>query len=123
MPVLPEGEWERLWGLASGEVRWEGVVKRRPGGEGGEKGGEKVRLGGGKISRPHVITGRFMRRLWGRILSLCPVMTRSVERAAGWEVKWGDVQKSRKVGLGLRREGKMFMFAGVDERGKRIPQM
>lgn len=78
MAPLPRNVWERLCGLAKGDIRWEGPVKRRsrPKGEYWwqyDVGMESHR-GEGRISRPHAISRRYMQRLWSKILAQCPRM-------------------------------------------------
>ncbi|KAL9128918.1 MAG: hypothetical protein Q9217_002508 [Psora testacea] len=118
MPPLPLDERERLRRLALGEEQWEGPVLRRKGGSGDGKIARRPHMTDKGMSRPHVITPRFMRRLWGKLLSQCPGVRHNEAKRDGQEVLWTDVQKTRAVGLQPSSEGRMAMFAGVDEKGK-----
>ncbi|KAL9628038.1 MAG: hypothetical protein Q9164_007413 [Protoblastenia rupestris] len=122
-PPLPMEEWQSLQRLASGEQHWDRPVmrRRRQAGSGSDEDdpGMKTHFTDrGAISRPHAITPRMMRRLWGSILAQCPAMRRKEANVEEWEVLWADVQKDRGVGVNVRGEGRMAMFAGVDEKGK-----
>jgi len=120
MPPLPEVEWERLRKLASGESPWEGHVPRR--GQVGTEGYAKGTVRGqGFRSTPHVLTPRYMRRLWAKIFAQCPLMRPNPIMRTGWEVKWGDVKGGKAMALKPKTQfnGSGFaMFEGVDESGK-----
>ena len=124
MPPLPEDEWNRLKGLASGEAQWDGPVSRR-----GQK--EKVGFkhgtfrgmsaaGFGLRSSPHELTPRYMRRLWSKIFAQCPLMKPNKARKMGWDVRWGDIHDNKTFVLQSRDEKALAMFEGVDDRGKVI---
>lgn len=78
MAPLPQDMWERLCGLAEGDIDWKGPVKRRsrPKGEYWWQYdvGMETHRGEGKISRPHTISRRYMQRLWSKVLAQCPRM-------------------------------------------------
>ncbi|KAL9104293.1 MAG: hypothetical protein Q9163_000734 [Psora crenata] len=118
MPPLPLEQWERLRRLASGEERWEGPVPRRKGGSGEDEVGGRSYLTDRGMSRPHTITPRFMRRLWGKILAQCPALKEDEKKSHLWRVLWANVQKERDVGMRPATRGCMDMFAGVNENGK-----
>ena len=111
LPPLPREEWQRLGDLAAGTVQWGGEVPRR--------GKEKRGVGRVHGENPHRVTGRFMRRLWGRVFVQCPVMEEKEE--GGWVVRWGKVEGG-EVGRGREGRGSenLFLFEGVDEHGRRL---
>ncbi|MCJ1282169.1 hypothetical protein MMC26_001492 [Xylographa opegraphella] len=118
LPPLPRAEWERLRGLAAGRGAWGGAVMRRAGagpgrGDGVGRTGWERRAGAGN---PHVLSRRFMRRMWERVFVQCPVMEWDAG-VGGWMVKWGEVERGRR---GARGVGPMFLFEGVDEEGRRV---
>ncbi|KAF2402023.1 hypothetical protein EJ06DRAFT_508313 [Trichodelitschia bisporula] len=98
LPPLPEHEVQRLRGLVEGTIPWEGVpeLRARPGG--GKPASltnydvEKLLTVGKKvpgITRGHVITSRFMRRLWAMILSQSPLLSWDA-KAGRWRVTVGS---------------------------------
>ncbi|KAI9793253.1 MAG: hypothetical protein M1816_000674 [Peltula sp. TS41687] len=128
MPPLPEEEWARLRDLSNGRLAWEGVVKRRrrveeedANGRGGRALTERLfeapldklryRLVEGD---PHRLTGRFMRRLWGKVFMQCPRVRWGGE-GKGWEVVWGmDELDSRKVRT-VSRDELMNLLGEVED--------
>ncbi|KAK7518285.1 uncharacterized protein IWZ02DRAFT_380451 [Phyllosticta citriasiana] len=103
-PPLPENEWNRLRGLVSQQIPWEGLKPRRA--RAPEYLGESplppaasekllrhqldieklpTKMPG--LERAIRITPRTMRRLWARIFSQCPVMWYDAERKK-WDAKW-----------------------------------
>ncbi len=119
MPPLPEKDWHELRKLATGEIPWEGPVPCR--------GQDKKRVFKddlmrypGLLSSPHVLTPRYMRRMWARIFGQCPLMTPSATSRSGWLVKWGDTRDYQKLVLPPKDHGTnpSAMFEGVDEDGK-----
>lgn len=122
MPPLPESEWKRLRGLASGEIQWEGPVRRRESVEvkGLNTGTFRGTMTGGAkfVSSPHELTPRYMKRLWAKIFAQCPLMERNEFRKSGWDIRWGDVNFTRDLALHPEKQASMAMFEGVDERGK-----
>ena len=122
MPPLPEDEWHRLRRLASGETQWEGPVRRRGHVKVDQFKHDIVRgtiVGGtGFVSSPHVLTPRYMRRLWAKLLAQCPLMKSNESRKLGWDIQWGDIQGSKIVKLQPRAGHNSAMFEGVDENGR-----
>lgn len=131
-PPLPSQEWELLQGLVNGTVPWS-LPKRRKAPErketppgsppilhpeflvtGPKKGFTFQRWSRG---RPHIITSRFMQRVWNRISVLCPAMTWEPSQET-WNIQWG----SAKAGLPLALEQKKSssLFNGVDSKGKTV---
>ena len=119
MPPLPEKDWHELRKLATGETPWEGPVPRR--------GQDKKRVFKddlmrypGLLSSPHVLTPRYMRRMWARIFGQCPLMTPNEKSRTGWHVKWGDMREDMKLVLPSKNHGTnpLALFEGVDEHGK-----
>ena len=106
MAPLPQDMWERLCGLAKGGIYWEGPVKRRsrPKGEYWWQYdvGTETHKGEGKISRPHIISRRYMQRLWSKVLAQSPRM--EVKVAEGQHVET-DEQKMKSDDLIRHEEG------------------
>ena len=127
MPPLPEGEWKRLRGLASGTIRWEGPIPRRGPDKGDvfNDGTFKGTLTGGQrfLSRPHQLTPRYMRRLWAKVFAQCPLMKKNESARSGWEIIWGDTKNNTEVSFQPMRGGDMAMFEGVDAKGKILPRV
>ncbi|KAK7548610.1 hypothetical protein IWX49DRAFT_501089 [Phyllosticta citricarpa] len=99
-PPLPENEWNRLRGLVSQQIPWEGLKPRRARApevqehwqlrlsEEGSKEEKVARLAQAAGSHRAIrITPRTLRRLWARIFSQCPVMWYDAERKK-WDAKW-----------------------------------
>jgi len=122
MPPLPEKEWNRLRGLASGETQWKGPVPRRAptDGKGFNTGIVRGTITGGTgfVSSPHDLTPRYMRRLWTKLFAQCPLMKPDEARKLGWDIRWGDVQGTKEVALTPGKPENLAMFEGVDEKGK-----
>ncbi len=122
LPPLPEKEWIRLRGLASGEMQWEGPVPRRAPrvGKGFNTGIVRGTITGGTgfVSSPHELTPRYMRRLWAKLFAQCPLMMPDEARKLGWDIRWGDVDETKEFALKTGKPGNMAMFEGVDEHGK-----
>lgn len=120
MPPLPQNDWEHLRKLATGEAAWHGSIPRRGPSEEDGVGLAQFRSPTGAMSRPHEITPRYMRRLWTRIFTQCPLMKENTSKSSGWEVIWGESQKKEEVTLGLKANWRNTMFEGVDENGRKI---
>ena len=121
MPPLPLPERNRLRSLASGEALWSGPIPRRKGRQlkaADDAGLRSHMTKKGGISRPHALTPRFMRRLWGKLLAQCPVLVEDERKKEGLHVLWSDVQKEREIGVVPATGGMMKMFEGVDARGR-----
>ena len=125
LPPLPEEEWIRLRGLASGDIRWEGPIRQRglDKRDGFNNGGFRGTLTGGQrfLSKPHQLTPRYMRRLWTKILAQCPLMKKTELAKSGWDIRWGDTKLSAELSFQPVEEGNLAMFAGVDTKGKVLP--
>lgn len=103
LPPLPSHDYERLYNLAMGITPFPGVPLRRA-----SKTLPQTELISQKeiasylqpiehveklpIEERHKITARFMRRLWMRVLRLCPVMTQN-ETTKRWDVQWFTIGK------------------------------
>lgn len=122
MPPLPEPEWKRLRGLASGQLRWEGPVPRRApftaiGFNTGIVRGP-ISSGHSFHSSPHELTARYMRRLWTKLFAQCPLMRPSEAKKLGWDVRWGEIHGTKEVALQPQSPVHTAMFNGVDDHGK-----
>ncbi len=84
----------------------------------GNGGKPKTHPSRNRKEQPHLITKRLMRRLWGKVLSQCPVMSWDTAKER-WRVEWGAVDRAMVeirgpvVGVGGRG-----WFEGVDEMGR-----
>ena len=139
MPPLEAAEWERLQGLAAGDVRWDGPVLQRKLGTARSAdachSSSKVALrdlphrlttSNERIvekeqhpeinSRPHQLTPRFMRRLWNDVFQKCPRLDWDFERKK-WAVTWGDVEKQAVLAFDPHKEPPLSVFEGVDDDG------
>ncbi|KAL8996207.1 MAG: hypothetical protein Q9169_004229 [Polycauliona sp. 2 TL-2023] len=139
MPPLEAAEWDRLQGLAAGNVRWDGPIPQRklrnvPSGD-SESSFNRVALhhlshrltaSTGRVvekekhpdinSRPHQLTPRFMRRLWSNIFQKCPRLDWNIERKK-WDVTWGNVEKQAQLAIDPHKELFLDVFDGVDDEG------
>ncbi|KAL8669647.1 MAG: hypothetical protein Q9168_005773 [Polycauliona sp. 1 TL-2023] len=139
MPPLEAAEWDRLQGLAAGNVRWDGPISRRKL-RAVDSGGSpcsfdmpalnhlphRLTASTGAIvekgkhpemtSRPHQLTARFMRRLWSDIFRKCPRLDWNHERKK-WDVTWGNVEKQAGLAIGPHKELLSDIFDGVDDDG------
>ena len=84
LPPLPLQEWERLRDLAHGKIVWPGPPPRR------NKTGRVARRV--NQSNPHLLTPRFMRRMWSSIFLQCPLLFWDPKKSS-WTVKWGKLGK------------------------------
>ncbi|MCJ1235880.1 hypothetical protein MMC14_003854 [Varicellaria rhodocarpa] len=109
-PPLPIQEWRRLRDLAIGEIDWSGPITRR--------GNSLQTLAISNVRNPHQLTARYMRRMWSKVFSQCPVMTWDNVKSQ-WKVRWGSIDGMRPLSV-LERESDQAvgLFQGVDERGK-----
>ncbi|KAI4137945.1 MAG: hypothetical protein LQ341_004894 [Variospora aurantia] len=144
MPPLSAYEWERLRGLASGEIRWDGPVPRRRLGttaaeivEAGESSNRPLAMYSHVPHRltsstarivekgrhrdtntnPHELTPRLMRGMWSRVFQKCPRLDWSDEKGK-WVVTWGRMGKQADLVFDAQKEIPNGMFDGVDEDGK-----
>lgn len=143
MPPLPGPEWERLHGLSTGTIPWEGPVPRRKLGTTSAVGTRDssnhlaprniphrltsstervVEYGRHEENRtnPHELTPRLMRGMWSKVLKACPRLDWSLERKQ-WVVTWGHRGKKADLILDAQRNVPDDVFDGVDDRGKAIP--
>ncbi|KAF1997810.1 hypothetical protein P154DRAFT_272260 [Amniculicola lignicola CBS 123094] len=140
LPPLPEKEFDRLRGLATGEIKWrDGVKPRNPAVELNTvlvtsedrthaliedalflpKPSLADRPAGRGKSRPSTINRRFMKRMYMSIYILSCKLVWSEERSR-WNAEWG----SRKHAGPLQPYTSPVdasLFSGVDHRGK-VPQ-
>ncbi|KAL8761550.1 MAG: hypothetical protein Q9184_002344 [Pyrenodesmia sp. 2 TL-2023] len=143
VPPLPAAEWERLRGLASGEIPWDGPVPLRKLGttdkqaESAESLAARFVLGNSIPHRltssnarvvekgrheeirtnPHNITPRFMRSMWSKVFLKCPRLDWSEEKQK-WLVTWGRMGKQSKLVFHPQKAIPSDMFDGVDEHGQ-----
>ena len=117
MPPLPKSEWIYLSKIVNREVPFRGPIPRRGNISSTEDGLSSYR-GVDNISRPHVISGRFMRRLLALLFRQCPLMERDQGASRNWRIQWGNV--SRKSQIRLQQSAGIdirSLFGGVDELG------
>ncbi|MCJ1392615.1 hypothetical protein MMC18_005485 [Xylographa bjoerkii] len=112
LPPLPQNEWERLRDLASGKLKWGGVVPRR-----GKDLWTPERVNG---ENPHKLTARYMRRLWVKIFVQCPIIIWDT-KAGAWVVHWGKASRGGTAHSASEKlHDNTFLFEGVDDGGKRL---
>lgn len=142
MPPLPDPEWERLRGLASGEIPWDGPLRRRKLGttvaanESNYRALDQLALPNNIPHRltsstarvvekgrheetrtnPHELTPRFMRSMWSRVFWKCPRLDWSDEHQK-WLVAWGRMGKQAGLVFDSHIAIPDGMFDGVDEIG------
>ena len=112
LPPLPQQEWERLRDLAHGKIAWPGPKPRR-----NKTGRVAART---DKSNPHLLTPRFMRRLWGKIFVQCPLLLWDPQKSS-WTVRWGRLGKywdSSKFNTIIDLE--IPLFDGVSDTGRRL---
>ncbi|KAF2650827.1 hypothetical protein K491DRAFT_608128 [Lophiostoma macrostomum CBS 122681] len=137
LPPLPDDEYNKLRGLASGEEKWTDSIPRRISAKSVDSPADDFELPhsvlqdglalnkpskadrpGGK-QRPHNVTPRMMRRLYARILHLSCKLEWNEERSK-WTATWGTLKDTTlKVYSAPVDEA---LFAGVDRSGRRIAQ-
>ncbi|KAL8867478.1 MAG: hypothetical protein Q9174_005641 [Haloplaca sp. 1 TL-2023] len=146
LPPLEAEEWERLRKLSTGEMRWDGPVKKRKMGTmSGSFDVPKIEIDTGirrfsaeqvpyrltsstervvkrarhwdTMTNPRELTGRFMRGLWRKIFLQCPKMEWN-EKMGFWEVTWGEKAKTGDLLMVPGKEVPESVFEGVNERGK-----
>ncbi|KAL8846884.1 MAG: hypothetical protein Q9221_008050 [Calogaya cf. arnoldii] len=140
LPPLEAAEWERLQGLAAGDIRWDGPVQPRK--LGSVRSGEawdsfnrvalrdlphRLTSSTERIvekarhpeteSRPHQLTPRFMRRLWSGVFQKCPRLDWNYEWKK-WDVTWGNVEQQAALAIHPHRALVTSMFDGVDDQGR-----
>ena len=140
LPPLQEHEWNRLGGLATGQVPWTGPVPRRRQTVGRNdhnrivqqeakagvvlEGAKRLKSrcnerSSGVKTNPHKLTPRYMRSLWAKVFVQCPVMKWDDERKR-WDVQWGSIQKRKEIVLSPHQQVDMSLFEGVDESGAAV---
>ena len=143
LPPLPEHEWQRLGGLASGRVPWEGPVPRRRQAAVSLGGGKEVqnRARAGNVSKepegsehsilnkkyipdvktnPHRLTPRYMRSLWAKIFVQCPLVTWDVGRKR-WNIQWGNIHKDKELVLSPHYQEDISLFEEIEELSAAVP--
>ena len=109
-PPLPIQEWRRLRDLAIGEIDWSGPITRR--------GDSLQTLAISHVRNPHRLTARYMRRMWSKVFSQCPVMIWDNAKSQ-WKVRWGSIDGVRPLPMQKKESDQAVgLFQGVDERGK-----
>lgn len=142
MPPLEATEWERLRGLAAGDIRWSGPVSRR---ELGTSSFEPERTSSSRLAlripyrltssnervvdkgfhrdtrtNPHNLSTRFMRSMWGRVFRKCPRLDWDHQKNK-WAVTWGSLGKEAVLIMDPQREVSPSAFDGIDDNG-RVPK-
>ncbi|KAI4245213.1 MAG: hypothetical protein L6R40_002570 [Gallowayella cf. fulva] len=144
MPPLGADEWERLRGLATGEIRSDGPVPRRKTGttEAGASQDPVYRVAlrdlpyrltsstervvekkqhPETVSRPHELTPRFMRKMWANVFEKCPQLEWNNEWKK-WNVTWGNVRKQADLVFDSQKAVPPDVFDGVDRHGQLLVQ-
>lgn len=130
LPPLPRDEHERLKSLAMGTTRFPGLPKRRAS---PDVPPEPEVISDRQIARflqpiehvekipieestqIHKITARFMKRLWMRILTLCPEMIQDA-KTKGWKVQWINEQTMPMSSfVAIARASDLELFEGSTE--------
>ncbi|KAL8895368.1 MAG: hypothetical protein Q9207_008202 [Kuettlingeria erythrocarpa] len=143
VPPLPAAEWEKLRGLASGEIPWDGPVPQRKLGTTHRQTEPVEDLAARYLLRndiphrltssnarvvekgrheeirtnPHKLTPRFMRSMWSRVFLKCPRLDWSLEKQQ-WLVTWGRMGKQSKLVFDPQKAIPSDMFDDVDENGQ-----
>ncbi|KAL8922220.1 MAG: hypothetical protein Q9208_005299 [Pyrenodesmia sp. 3 TL-2023] len=143
VPPLPSAEWERLRGLASGEIPWDGPVPQRKLGTTDKQTDPVQNLAAQFVLRdsiphrltssnarvvekgrheeirtnPHQLTPRFMRRMWSKVFWKCPRLDWSEEKQK-YLVTWGRMGKPSKLVFDPQKAISSDLFDGVDEHGQ-----
>lgn len=119
LPPLPADEWEQLRKRITGEIPFEGQIRRRRQSSDSMPGLVPY-FAGLKLSRPHRITTRFMRRQWQRIFFQTPIIKQNPV-SSKWIVEWGGPRLTVNWGSAFQSQTKLYgLFDGVDEKGKRL---
>jgi hypothetical protein len=136
LPPLPTEEWDKMHAMITGSEKINFVRPRKAGtcltpevatdaevflhtvqeGLKMDKLSKAERPAG--IDRPHNITVQFMRRLYSRILQLCCKVEYNHERNM-WIPTWGQSISHIKPKI-YQAPTDAALFAGVDEKGKRL---
>ncbi|KAI4127347.1 MAG: hypothetical protein LQ347_004639 [Umbilicaria vellea] len=119
---LPESEWDRLRDLAVGQQRWEGPLPRRTIATSALEDAnlQSLQCKHQHSRDTHILTARFMQRMWRKVFEKCPVM-RWDGQAMQWRVRWGVSELTEAKLPRRNRSTDLSMFAGVDSRGRISP--
>ena len=132
MTPLPEGEWEYLRRMCTGETAFTGAIGRRRcafSRDALEDGVEEIKRGdigsqmykiGKRRSWPHELTQRHMRRMYKSLFLQCPLMRRDESHPSGWRVEWGSWKREQRLLLfhsSAHSNDVRGTFAGVTEDG------
>ena len=118
MPPLPESEWKRLEGLASGRVPWTARPRRATGPHGSDKELYGLNVPSKPMTRAsHDVHPRYMRRMWANVFVQCPLMRWNSDRMR-WDVQWGRVDGENSLVLNSNKPLDFAPFEGVDEAGR-----
>jgi hypothetical protein len=127
MPPLPVKEWDRLRGLATGAIPWDGVRRRRSSSIASEAFVDDDKF----VSRPmsatarpllaatilerkrHNITAQYMRRMLSEVWKITPRMLKN-ENSGKWEVTWGRSRSNLAKGrLSQPSKADLELFEGA----------
>lgn len=119
---LPEPEWDRLRNLAVGQQTWEGLLPKRTIATSAleDTNLQYVQFKHQHSKDTHILTARFMQRMWRKIFDKCPVMRWDGE-SMQWRVQWGVSELTEAKMHRRNRSTDLSMFAGVDSRGRISP--
>jgi hypothetical protein len=133
LPPLPDTEWDALHALSTGKKNIDYARRRTPAldrtstppsdeqslhtmlhaGLALDKLSKADRSAG--LNRPHTMTPKFMRRLYGRLLNLCCKLEYNPE-ISKWRVVWGENNKLISPRI-YRSPINPILISGVDTRG------
>ena len=118
MPPLPEEEWKRLQGLATGREAWAKRPRRANGLHCSEKESDVLNGPSNSMMRAsHDVNPRYMRRMWANVFVQCPLMRWNSDRMK-WDVQWGRVDEQKDLVLNSNKSFDFAPFEGVDEVGR-----
>ena len=104
LPPIPQDEWDRLRSLAMGQISYSGPLARR------------IRLPGlpelPHVEDRHILTRRFMRRLWAKVFLQCPTMSYDAVKGQ-WSIVWGKLVAIRTESLNPTDEER-YLFNAQD---------
>ncbi|KAL1955227.1 hypothetical protein VTO42DRAFT_8886 [Malbranchea cinnamomea] len=132
LPFLPERDLGILQGLATGREEWKPPKRRAKVGSGQAEPESRPALTAAFIvqgapkgdtfekysrGRPHVLTHRFMRRLWKRVCTFVPRMAWD-EKKRTWTIAWGLDETPRQPCIELNRDRARDLFGGLTKDGR-----
>ncbi|ELR02091.1 hypothetical protein VC83_06629 [Pseudogymnoascus destructans] len=135
LPPLPEEEWDKLRGLATGVVEWEGAPKRRARVGLEEEGGGRllsveylkapIRHAHSKVRKVeidqrdrHELTPKYMQRMYAKIWELCP-KARWDEELRDWVYTWGGTKIAANRGEPKKvAQRDLSLFEGIEDLDK-----